>query len=462
MTSECESPGGYQYKKENMSNLATTTISILFILLATYPTSPVLFAFFSIDPQATFVALSICTIIILKFSDSNQLCLYGRWRKALLIITIFGSLVLIFKIMSHGTTIAYRDLLILTITYFISKIKTVKIFKIIKFSHSILLQIIIISGVVILLSYHLKFIDFLAWNALNLEYIHPANPAITRTDNDFYLPLLLAVIPFDQHGAVEPFAFGLEYQRQPIIFTEWTYTWYFLTPMLILYIANKHTQFRNAKITILLLALGVSFSVWGFFVLIFTGLCCLTLKKENTVNLIFLAIIVICLAVMLATSLDRALAIVGGNKLEQFLYYADKIDISKMLTPLGHPNSYEGADDYTTWGSLFVATQYGLTGLTFRLAVFTGGIIGALYVIYNRNNFSLDTYGIAASTLYLSLMGIKTPYLAPYYELTFIWLLFLLIDEQSSRGPPINAKNKYQRTISSTCVPILGGDVGTK
>lgn len=425
-------------KGDSKFTLFTAVMAI--ILVGTYPTSPVLHQLLIFSPKAVFVLLSIFIIYfllkILSNSPSEKIEGHTKKLKKLLIITF---IFLLYKIIFDHSPIAVRDLLVVIIALILLSINLNFLILIQRKICNIVAVIIAIAFIPVILI-NLEIIDMLSWHVMDLQWLNLKNTIFAKQasgDHEYFMPLYLTVIPFDLN--VHEIMSGITFNRQPLIFTEWTYTWYFLAPITLYTFGREGMRYKKFTITLFLLALAMGLSVWGIIIslasIIFAKI--LRLMGSKALLLIIFSITLI----LGAFNAEDFLEILGGNKLDQYLYFSETIDLKEHLSlsgAFGDPRAVIGG--HKSYGSLYILVSYGVIGALLYLSMLMIYLMAIVNVLTLQENSNRSINYTAVAVLISIFIGFKVPY--------FINLLQALLGIILIKQCDYWAKNKDAASLS--------------
>lgn len=409
------------------SNLRCHLLGLLVVLIGTYPASPTLYMLLKVQPQLMFVLLSIAIIFLaLRASGGAIACRSAPHEEVLRWLVFLMMVFLIVKIVTHQSTLAVRDLLILLIVLSMMRMSIETLMSVVRVAIYLMTAMLLLSMVVSLISYYMGLLDLRAWSVGVMDELGASHPLRLRQESgDNYLfPAYLAAIPLDE--SFESFGFGLPfYQRQPLIFTEWTYTWYYLGPLLWVMLVDSGMRFRGVVKTVFSGALVVALSIWGaatylglLFVLLLLKLPRLLFKS------LFLALLAVVAMTLFFVPLEDIVSIFGGSKVEQVLFYSQTIDFARLATPLGvTPEEYALVDFWSrTYGIVDILFVYGVAGFGVYLAYLAFAIAMSTYAIWKHGKNPKIRAWAFAVLVSLS-VGLKLSIYASLFQFILILVL---------------------------------------
>ncbi len=212
--------------------------------------------------------------------------------------------------------------------------------------------------------FYTHLIDWPSWNVehLGLSDTNPLRSRQFKADFDYYLPLWVAVVP--QGSAVEQ-GLGLSFVRQPFVFAEPSELWYFAAGPFWLAVADEKLPARALCLTVLGIALGLSFSVYGILVTL-AGLMFAAAMAVGGRLFVFL-IAASIVAALPFVPLYEWVSMLGSNKAEELSFYTQNVTVFSDLTLLGHVASQK--EQPLSYGFLSVLYRYGVVGFAVNLCV---------------------------------------------------------------------------------------------
>lgn len=392
------------------SKITLFTAVMAIILVGTYPTSPVLHQLLIFSPKAVFVLLSIFIIYFLLKIVSNSPSekiegLTKKLTKLLLITFIF----LLYKIIFDDSLIAVRDLLVVIIALILLSIN-LRFLILIQGKICNIIAIIITIAFIPVILINLEIIDILSWHVLDLQWLSLKNTIFAKQasgDHEYFMPLYLAVIPLDLN--VHEIMSGIAFNRQPLIFTEWTYTWYFLAPITLYTFGRGGMRYKKFTITLFLLALVMGLSVWGLIIslasIIFSKI--LRMMKSKALPIIILSITLL----FGVFNAQDFLEILGGNKLDQYWYFSETIDLDAHLSLSGVAGDPRVIiDGHKSYGSLYILISYGIIGATLYLSMVMIYLMAIFNVLTLQEDSIRSIKYTAVAVLISIFIGFKVPY----------------------------------------------------
>ena len=257
----------------------------IFLLLAIilYPSSTVLFPPDSIDPKSFYILVGLLVIFDAWWDKSESFT--GLHYQVLIIFIVICETFLIFKyLIDNQENYILKNIIIcflsLTIVTREKKCTQNKIFQLI----SVLSIVVVVSNTALFIYLLNDSTNSIEFSAINLRYLNDLNPAITRPDFTYIIPWYLTTIPV---GLIEDFFLGLSYQRYTNIFTEWTYLWYYICPILIIR-AQKKSIVNLLLIIQIIVILILGLSVWGLGALILSFIIGYVLKAIHRYKLLII------------------------------------------------------------------------------------------------------------------------------------------------------------------------------
>jgi hypothetical protein len=408
-------------------------LSAAFVLVGVYPSSPLLIIVMGGSPSTSFLIAAGFALLLTHSVAAGDV--QGRFSTQLrwMIGAVAGIIVL--KIIANNASVAVRELIVAAIAWLVVGLSVSQLRALLRNISYILSFFLLLSLCAAIASYYLGIINYAEWTVDYLNYLSPENPLARRSDEgryvSFYMPLYLAVIP--AYNAEEGIAFGLAFQRQNLIFQEWSYLSYFVAPLGFYVWGDRETR---ARAFILLLFAGtffLTFSVWGVLVaagtltLLFLGKI---VRSPKVIVLLGLGALAAAIAVFGITGL---LALVGGNKLEQFyFFFGDKVDFTRLIRPFG-----VGTEQFLTgndggfryYGMINIIFIYGIAGvLAFAIICLFALYLGWAALRLGKRVSPVLKFSVV-SMLMVPVLGLKLSYLVPLFMLLYAALAAKLLDE---------------------------------
>ncbi|QWD64382.1 hypothetical protein [Polynucleobacter sp. MWH-UH2A] len=385
----------------------------LLLVILVYPSSTILFPPDSIDPRSFFVVVALIIIFESLWKKDKS---FGGLHHQLLIILIFLSE--IFLIVKY--LIDFQELYIFR-NIIIGFILLAMVTRGEKFIQNKIFQLISFLSVVVLFSNAVLFIylsnydiNSIEFSVINLRYLNHLNPAITRTDFTYIIPWYLTTIPV---GYLEDFFLGLSYQRYSNIFSEWTYLWYYVCPILIIR-SQKKSIINLLCIIQIVIILILGLSVWGLGSLILSYVIAYIAKLINSYKLLILVFIfsapLFFFELFDVDAIKILLDGIGSYRFEQVNYYLGGFNLSEItlfgsVTP---PDSFE-----ILWGVNYILWQYGMGGFGLLILLQIYATCIAIKILCRPDVFSNQDRSLSTTLIFLTLMGSKTPIFFPFLQI---------------------------------------------
>jgi len=396
--------------------------TFLLLVILVYPSSTILFPPNFIDPRSFYVAVAL--LIIFDTWRKTKESFSGPHYQLLIIFLIIFEIFFIIKyLIEYQESYILKNIIIgfllLVIVTREKKYTQNKIFQLI----SILSSIILFSCVILFIYLLTDSINSKEFSAINLQYLNSLNPAITRPDFNYLIPWYLTTIPV---GLVEDFFLGLEYQRYTNIFTEWTYLWYFVCPILIIH-AQKNSISNLLFIIQIIVILILGLSVWGLGSLILSYMISYFLKVTNLLKVLILIFsLFFYFIVFFDVDFTKILLDgIGSYRYEQLSYYSGAFNLN-TITLLG--NVLPPTSEDVIWGATYIFWQYGIVGFGFFILMQIYSICIAMKILCRPDAFSNQDRSLSTTVIFLVLMGLKTPIFFSFLQICIVSVLSRNLD----------------------------------
>ena len=363
----------------------TNIIALLFTLIWTYPTSPVLYHFFAFHAQLTYMIL-ILAVIFLVMSFEKEETNNHNLIKILFILNLIYAAIMLVAFLMRNEIFIIRDITTLFTTMIIvSHLNYLKLKAVVQAIIKIMAIMLFIG---MLLSALAVISDVLSgsvnsnWNVLRLG-LSKDNPILIRHfggDFDYHMPYYLSVLPKLEDGSVPRF---------PIIFTEPTYCAFYVLPLLFLAFLEKDMRNRKLIILIFIIATYVSYSILGVllsliipsYYLVFT---LFSFGKTNGITIIGFVCFSLLLFYYFSSTLFGLFSFVFPETYKIIVFYMGFIS-GLQLEPFGYMTS---SVDYqsvaaTSFGNMVLFERYGYLGVT----VFC---LNLMYTVFLSGHFCKD------------------------------------------------------------------------
>lgn len=356
--------------------LALVTAVLLYVAV-TYPFQPVVFLLLGASPQVVYALLCLAGVVASSAYRRPTFAMEHKLGAQLVVAVLTCSMLLTLVRYQNPTVI--RELLVLAfivmLVFRAHGAATLRIIRLLVYISVVAL----VPALVIVALFHAGLIDWPTW-AVGRLGLAPGSPVINRQisgDANYYLPLWLALVP---DMAATDQGFGLHFTRQPLIYMEPTDTWYFTGGLFWFAVADRNLAARGFCLTIMAIALAVSFSVAGVIATILGAVICLALTfgGRKAVYLIIAAGALLLVTV----PLDHLVAIVGGNKAGEFEHYKANVEVLSHVTLFGNPAT--GDDQPLSYGALTVLYRYGVLGAAVLLAVVSAMAVVTFAVLQDQ------------------------------------------------------------------------------
>jgi hypothetical protein len=345
--------------------------AVLYVVVS-YPYQAVVFPWLGAFPQVTYAVLCMLGILIMFSHRGARVPLEHR-RQIVLGVCLLTCSMLTTLALDRNPTVV-RDLLLLgllaTLLFKTRGSETVQIVR----SLIHISTMALVPAMLVVAMFYTGLIDWPSWNVERLG-LPSSNPLSIRAglgDFDYYLPLWVAIVP---HLGATDQGFGLQFVRQPFLYIEPADTWLYTSGLFWLAVADSKLPGRTICLSILGLALALSFSVVGVLATIAALMFCVAMAAGGGALVMLLLGAVATLFAILP--IDQMLALVGSNKADQFAYYAANVSLLNDLTMFGHSTSPD--EQPLSYGFLIVLNRYGVIGAAVIL-----GVILALGFAYFR------------------------------------------------------------------------------
>lgn len=340
-------------------------VSLLCILLLTYPTVPIFYEFFLIDPRITYILFSIVlTILVLFYGSKNYRSIFIH-NKGLFYLYITSIVFLGISYISTNNQSSIREVFTLTAIFSFVTWNIFSITKLIQFICVLFFLILFFSNFLnIVFILEPSIIEGWLVTELNLK---ESNPILNRHrygDSTYYLIYYLVNIPIQFTDT--------QLVRLPGIFTEPSYLAFYIVPLLF-FLFKKYKTFGSTSfliITMFILSLILANSSMGNFILFLSIIISWLFRSQNIIGKKGLIIITF--------SLTTAIIIFPQLLYLLLVFFPDSklIAIETMLNR----------------GDLLFQGQYTLFGLREAdHSVFKAGFVNHLY-----------RYGVLGGLLYIT------------------------------------------------------------
>ena len=335
-------------------------IAFILFLLITYPSSPVLFLLFGVYNVELYMLYSTIFFVLVLLKKPGEEGGNAVYKKILISYVIVYSLSLF--LLKNVT--AARDLItvavILVMIIRLPQGVFINIFR----KYILLSTAILFVSIITTIIFH--FIGFEEWEVSKLTFISRNNPAYVRSewaDYRYFMPLYMSLITVSD--SVAEIAFGITFERMPIMYDEPTSLWVVTLGSFFYALGDKSLQYRLFVLSILTAGLLLSFSVYGVLVLFCMLFYYLYMRVElfRRYNYVMLAglLFIMLLLNLNPYFLDSILTAIGGNKYHQYLYFSEVINLKDAITFLGVSAGTE--TEHRSYGALSVFVRYGILGI---------------------------------------------------------------------------------------------------
>jgi hypothetical protein len=368
-------------------------ISISFLLITTYPYSPILYELFILNTQIAYIIYILIAIILIYNITKKNTFRKQVSQEKFLYIYIFTILLFSYLITNNNT--ALRDIYsLILILFIIIKTNKYQYLCIIRNYILILITLLTIAWLIKLL-YLFNFINRLDWLLENI-YISDGNPFVLRALNaEFEWSLLL-------NFTVLPFYSDYIYQRATLIFLEPTDLSAAVYPIIFLSIMDRDMPLRKFVIFLATISFIAAFSQWGYIVFIIStllGILGLIFFKSIKFFLAFLTLLFLIITFNIADELIiYILALLAYNKLGEYETRLEHgfLNFQFLFTNyFGMPaNELEQISSY---GSEVIMYRYGLAGfIAFGMSIIFLIFYASRILLSRNNDHSFRLFGFIA------------------------------------------------------------------
>jgi hypothetical protein len=268
--------------------------------------------------------------------------------------------------------------------------------------------IALVPAMLVVALFYTGLIDWPSWHVdrLGLSSNNPLSIRAGLGNYDYYLPLWIALVP---HVGVTDQGFGLQFVRQPFVYIEPTDTWLYTAGLFWLAVADSKLPARGICISILGLALALSFSVAGVLATVAAAMFCIAMAAGGgTLVMLLLGAVATLFALL---PIDQMLALVGSNKADQFAYYATNVSVLSDLTVFGHSGSPD--EQPLSYGLLIVLNRYGVIGAAVILGVIVAMSLACFRLLRDASALGWRRYPIFIACFVSLVMLTKYPGIVP-------------------------------------------------
>lgn len=409
-------------------NLLIASILLLFV---TYPQSPVLFLVFGLYNMEIYLLFSMLLLFFIflknpKLYSGNVVC-----KK------IFIAYALVYAaglIMSKNIT-AVRDFLTVALLLIMIIGFRKHLFINIIRKYVLLNSVFLLIAIITTLAFY--FIGFDDWEVSKLLMVSENSPVYVRNewgDFHYFMPLYLTLITVSD--TVAEIAFGITFERMPLLYIEPSSLWVYTLGLFFYAFGDHKLPFRPLVLSIFLVALVVSLSVYGVLVLFCVCLFYLYSRSSflrRNYNIALLMVVSSMVFVYFNPFLlEGILLIIGGNKYEQYLYFADKIDLKQAFTLFGVGEGE--STEHRNYGVLGVFVRYGLFGAVVYMCIWFLILMRTLAVCKHITHASKSTIYYSMAVISTLLLYMKSPQMNLMLPIMFLAALEIQKSPNSPQG----------------------------
>lgn len=338
-------------------------------------------------------------------------------------------------IYTQNPTIIRDGLTILLFGMVVLKIDAQKFISVLR-KYIIINAIFLSVSLVIVLFWSLGLVTISSWHVLNLDFININSPLLKREEwGDFlyHMPFYLVVIPLTEDLSVQ--LLNIYFLRQPLLYTESTYTWLYTGGLLLYVMGDMNFPYRKMILTIFGFSLLISYSFMGMLVMLF-ALVLIVIVRSIKIYCIFMNNVILyifCLFVSLAIAFNfhvDAIKLIDYSKYEQYIYWLDKINFNDLFfnaTSFGEMAS--GVEQY---GCLAIINRYGIIGFALYAFVSVLILFKSIALLPRADNTCL--LYLPGSVIFTVLLSLKVPQLNPLLPLLLLTGSIYLIDYKNNRN----------------------------
>jgi hypothetical protein len=340
-----------------------------FVIVATFPGSPVLFQLLGRAHQSGFIvwcaicsAFALLAVVALRRRPVAVSKLSSPWTVAFRFVLGVATLAAIVHWGRTGGTGGLREGALALTLMVLSSLKRQQVRLFIQYVGVVLCGWLAVSVCALVIAKEFCVVG--DWNVNQLAFISDANPVFGRGDFDYWaMPHYLTVIPYE--ATPSEIAFGYRAQRYPLIFSEATFVWAALLPFLLISISPDQPRWWRLLITLVAsTALVLCPGVWG--VLVSGGVVwlCATGRLSPKSSIVLSFVVPSCVVLTGAIAPEWFIGSLGGNKLDQWKTYSSVVDVGDHLSAWGTPSAQGLTDEKhsQSYGQLFVLQRFGLLG----------------------------------------------------------------------------------------------------
>jgi hypothetical protein len=384
----------------------TWIVAAILYIAVTYPYQAVVFPWLGSSPQIVYVVLCLVGMAMLSSFVTSGVVVEHRRTVIVAILVLTIPMLMTLAIYLNPTVI--RDLLLVTLIVMVwfrtqghANLQIMRALIYISVA-ALLLAILVVP------MFYAHWIDWPTWSVDRLA-LDAANPVRTRqeyADADYYLPLWMALVPQVQ---VADQGFGVEFIRQPFVFTEPSGTWYYTASLFWLAVADSRLAWRKFCLVVLGIALVFSFSVAGILATIAAVLFCVAFAVGG--RAVVLVIVAAAVALLAIVPIDQILALLGSNKSDQFSFYRDNVTVLTSLTWFG--NSVSMDEQPRSYGLLVVLYRYGVVGAAALLLMIVLMTIASFRLLRDTYTLSWRRYPLFIGCFVALALLTKYPGIVP-------------------------------------------------
>ena len=328
--------------------------------VATYPFQGVLYSWCLDSAQVAFVVMGVVGALTL-LSVQRGLVPQYRWSIGLAVCAL--GFAMLATLAAYANITVVRELLLLVVVTAAVRVSIAGDLDLAR-GFIYITVITLIPAMLVTVMFYAHWLDWPSWQVEHLG-LPNTNPVMSRTINgdfEFYLPLWVAVIP---HTQAADQGFGLNFVRQSFVFIEPSDLWYFVSGPFWIALADTRMPARTLCLSVLGIALALSFSVFGILVtlaaLMFAGAMAIGGR------LLLSLVAAITLVALPFIPLYEWIQLLGSNKADEVSFYVQNVTVLRDVTLLGHAASQ--SEQPLSYGFLTVIYRYGMVGLGVTLCV---------------------------------------------------------------------------------------------
>ena len=345
---------GYWLPSKRLRNLVLWALAVNLNIIMFYSGS-VSFNLLQGNHQVAFSVLCLLNMCLTIMLIDDKFKLYITNQSMMIFLALFLALIATLLIKSNPTALREMFLLLtVTLTVIVLKYNYLPaLMKRIAVAHLLLT----LTSMTVLFFVLTELVDYKAWNVLDLDFISSANPIYVKAvccARDLYNPwyvLLLSETPGLRVGL------GPEYERMMFTWTEPTGTPLYTIPMM-LYLASVTSSIKRMFLLgMSVLLIYLTYSMSGILAVAALAIIFVTVRKFGVHSSLVIGAILLS---ALYLNLELFLSVLGGNKLSQYYFFRERIDLVGQFSFFGLPTGDELSK--FGYGTTLVFVRYGLFG----------------------------------------------------------------------------------------------------